>query len=315
MNATPAECGAKRWGHSTRLERFNALVMRGPADHCWPWVGSRSNKGYGRVTGWRIGRRLETASVVAWAVANGRWPSPGEVVRHSCDNPPCCNPAHLLIGSHADNMRDARERRRHPVWAAADDRARSIAEEIERLTPHRAQILDALTRHPQPSSAEIGRAIGVREITVRHALTRLAELGLIQKCEWRVVDSIPERVERPLLPLQIQHEAAPPVSPRNGELLGRPITKRQADMLAFIDGFVRNHGFPPSVREIGDALGIASTNGVADHLWALERRDLIQRSGARARSIVITARGRHALDSRKNHMTATATSSDVEVSR
>jgi len=47
--------------------------------------------------------------VAAWALLHGRWPQKGEEVRHVCGRggDGCCNPHHLDIGSHADNMRDA----------------------------------------------------------------------------------------------------------------------------------------------------------------------------------------------------------------
>jgi len=48
----------------------------------------------------------------AYGVTNGFVP-PSVLIRHSCDNPPCCNPGHLLTGSPADNMRDRDERGRH----------------------------------------------------------------------------------------------------------------------------------------------------------------------------------------------------------
>lgn len=90
------------------IARFLALVDQRGSDECWPWTGS-SVKGYGRfkVTGYET----RHANRVAWAIANGR--DPGDLlVRHSCDNPPCCNPAHLLLGTHADNARDKVERGR-----------------------------------------------------------------------------------------------------------------------------------------------------------------------------------------------------------
>jgi len=44
---------------------------------------------------------------MAWENANGRHVEPGEVVRHSCNNPPCVEPTHLLIGTHKDNHNDS----------------------------------------------------------------------------------------------------------------------------------------------------------------------------------------------------------------
>lgn len=83
---------------------------RGP-DECWEWTRLRSPKGYGRLM---HDRRAYRAHRVAWVVANGRDVPDGQVVRHTCDNPPCCNPAHLVLGTHVQNMNDRDERDRGP---------------------------------------------------------------------------------------------------------------------------------------------------------------------------------------------------------
>lgn len=56
--------------------------------------------------------------------------------------------------------------------------------------------------------------------------------------------------------------------------------------------FSELHGYAPTIRELGDGLGIKSTNGVNDHLRALERYGAITRMDLAARSIVITPWGR-----------------------
>lgn len=68
------------------------------------------------------------------------------------------------------------------------------------------------------------------------------------------------------------------------------LTSRQQEILEFIASTVDQRGVAPTFREIGDALGIRSTNGVADHVKALERKGYIDRPGGRgsARSIRLT---------------------------
>lgn len=83
--------------------RFWSKVDKGAGpDGCWPWTASASPHGYGRIT---IHRRVELAPRVAWALVHGPIPK-GLCVLHTCDNPPCCNPAHLFLGTHAVNMAD-----------------------------------------------------------------------------------------------------------------------------------------------------------------------------------------------------------------
>ena len=66
------------------------------------------------------------------------------------------------------------------------------------------------------------------------------------------------------------------------------LTDRQLEVLRIIVRSIRDDGWPPTLREIGEAMGIKSTNGVNDHLKALERKGFIQRFDLRSRAIRIT---------------------------
>jgi len=84
--------------------RFWAKVDK--SGDCWIWTAGRLRQGYGRFDG-------QLAHRVAFAFERGPVPD-GMFVLHSCDNPPCVNPGHLRLGTHVDNMREMRERRRSP---------------------------------------------------------------------------------------------------------------------------------------------------------------------------------------------------------
>lgn len=72
---------------------------------CWEWSGCRDSAGYGITTGG------EQAHRVAYRMKTGH--DAGKLcVLHRCDNPPCCNPAHLYEGTKGQNVRDAVERGR-----------------------------------------------------------------------------------------------------------------------------------------------------------------------------------------------------------
>lgn len=72
----------------------------------------------------------------------------------------------------------------------------------------------------------------------------------------------------------------------------RPLTPRQTEALVFIAAYTTEHGYPPTTRELSDAMGIASNNGAAEHLDRLMRKGLIKRTPMVARSIVLTDAGR-----------------------
>ena len=69
--------------------------------------------------------------------------------------------------------------------------------------------------------------------------------------------------------------------------MAKGLTKRQRAILEYIIDSIREEGYPPTIAEIGARFGIASTNGVNDHLVALERKGYIERS-SKARGIHIT---------------------------
>lgn len=66
------------------------------------------------------------------------------------------------------------------------------------------------------------------------------------------------------------------------------LTERQKKVLAFIETHIRDNGFPPTIREIGLHLGIKSTNGVNDHLNALQKKGFLTREGGKSRTLQLT---------------------------
>lgn len=93
----------------TLAERLWQRVAVGGPDECWPWTAKTTCAGgYGKLYS---GQTIIRAHRFAYELAKGPIPQ-GLIVRHICDNPPCCNPGHLVVGTMKENTQDMMRRGR-----------------------------------------------------------------------------------------------------------------------------------------------------------------------------------------------------------
>lgn len=165
----------------TSEEQFwEGVNVRGP-DECWLHRKKPTRGGYRQV--WVSGRRRQ-AHRVAWELTYGAIPN-GFVVRHRCpgrDSPGCCNPAHLRIGTQAENVADREadgnnDSRLHPERLARGDRngSRLHPERIARGSRHYTRL------HPEWRAR--GEYHGSARLTERQVLEirAWADKGWLQK--------------------------------------------------------------------------------------------------------------------------------------
>lgn len=153
--------------------RFWSKVQLGTAQECWPWRGSTNGKGYG----WFYlcsdgnGRRIKVyahrvSGVMAGKLRRLTGVDPDDLAMHSCDNPRCCNPAHLSAGTNQMNLADASAR----GLLSGRPRPRGEANGASRLTPNDViEIRDLLASGVTKTA--IARLKGVHRSSIRNIET------------------------------------------------------------------------------------------------------------------------------------------------
>lgn len=166
-----------------QLTRLHNGIGLDPLTGCWPWLCSFDKDGYGRTSLFGINYQVHR---VVYKIATGI--DPGElIVRHKCDNPPCCNPAHLLLGTNADNVKDRDIRKRtakgtrngahthpekirrgsdHPLRKDPSLAARGSKNGFSKLTEDQVKELRCLRKHEKLSFKELAKMFNIKYVTV-----------------------------------------------------------------------------------------------------------------------------------------------------
>lgn len=149
---------------SSEAESFWAKVDVGAADQCWLWkAGLNRPGGYGRIGSHRCGQKL--AHRMAFELTHGAIPK-GMSVMHSCDTPRCCNPAHLSLGTHADNMRDMKRKGRQRTLPT-NPKIRRFTDEAVRDIRSRRETQEQLAQRygaPRSTIASVQQRLCYKEI-------------------------------------------------------------------------------------------------------------------------------------------------------
>lgn len=153
--------------------RFWSKVNKSTEENgCWTWTGCKDGNGYGMFT---LGGRPQRAHRVAFEQWYGNIP-PGQLACHRCDNPSCCNPEHLFLGSAGDNNRD-RARKGRTSYAAAIEvmRQKKIGKRPPESTLEAARLANTGKKRPPEVVEKIRAAhLGVKRSEETKAKLRAA---------------------------------------------------------------------------------------------------------------------------------------------
>lgn len=144
------------------VDRFWRNVRILGENDCWEWKASTYKKSrYGRFS---IKRKNLLTHRVSWVIANSEEIPFGLMVLHKCDNPPCCNPKHLFLGTQTENMQDMASKGRTKISYGEHN---FLAKLKEKDIP---KILSLLSKGV--SQKEIAKIFGVTQTTISRVKVR-----------------------------------------------------------------------------------------------------------------------------------------------
>lgn len=149
----------------TPEERYESRIDRTTSPNgCHPWMAGTGRFGYGRL---KLNGKTVPAHKFGYELLHGPVPR-GMQVRHTCDNPPCQNPAHLIVGSPADNMRDRNDRGREAHnFGETNGQARLSAQQV-------SDIRDSYARD----------GVFQRDLAARYGISQSAVSMIVRRIHW-----------------------------------------------------------------------------------------------------------------------------------
>ena len=138
----------------------NIAISANP-EQCWEWQGFRTPKGYGRRGEAGKNRKWQFAHRLAYFLFYGIDPQ-DLCVLHKCDNPPCCNPHHLFLGSRGANAADRHQKGRSNNWTNHPHPnfklLPSVVEAVGKMYDARVQ-QGLIAHHLHLSTSSVARAV------------------------------------------------------------------------------------------------------------------------------------------------------------
>jgi hypothetical protein len=161
--------------------RFWARVARGAETECWPWQAHCGHFGHGQLV---VQGAHYKAHRFAYALTYGAIPD-GLCVLHRCDNPPCCNPAHLFLGTNADNVADRQAKQRHARGDNAGPRLHPEA--VERgMQRYNARLTDGIVREIRHLAAQ--KQMTQKAIAHRFGVSPQLVTEVVKRRTWKHVE-------------------------------------------------------------------------------------------------------------------------------
>jgi hypothetical protein len=145
----------------SEYQRFLKHVnVKGPRE-CWEWTASRMREGWhGQFVS--AAGRPELAHRAAWRLMKGEIPG-GMFVLHQCDNPACCNPSHLFLGTQSDNLRD--------MWGKGRAKPGTSLGEKHGMSKLTAEIVNEI-RASTESGVSLAKKYGLSKTTISEVRLR-----------------------------------------------------------------------------------------------------------------------------------------------
>lgn len=165
-----------------------SMVNKTPLDECWNFTGCKSH-GYGAIN---VRGKRQFAHRLAWIYTYGPIPE-GMFVCHKCDNPACCNPNHLFLGTQDDNMRDASEKLRCHI-GEKNYNAKLTEEQVKQIVQ---------LANENMTRKELGQRFGVSRQTIN---------SIINGHDWKYLNIKSNHIDR-------SHGANHPVAKLNSEIV------------------------------------------------------------------------------------------------
>lgn len=132
-------------------------IKIGKEDECWEWQGSTSGCNYGQLM---RNSKMTKPHREVWIEKNGPIPK-GLIIMHSCDNPICCNPSHLSLGTHQDNSDDKFNKGR-ANFKSGEDHYKATLSDLE--------VFEIRSMKGTCTAKEIAELYGVARVTITNIL-------------------------------------------------------------------------------------------------------------------------------------------------